>query len=58
MAQQSGFNVEHVKLMTATRTKPHGGKSGHTIVPYNNDQQSNQAPKILILTYSMAQSPS
>jgi hypothetical protein len=47
---ENGFNAEHVKLMTATRPTPHGGKSGHTIFPYNTDQQFNQAPKILMLT--------
>jgi hypothetical protein len=54
--EEGGFNVEHVKLMTANRTTLPGGNSGLTTVPYNSDQQSNQAPKTVILTYSIQQS--
>jgi hypothetical protein len=39
----SGIDVEHAKLMTATREMPHGRNGGLTNVPYNSDQQSNQA---------------
>jgi hypothetical protein len=56
--EESDFNVEHAKLMIATRATPHGGNSGFTNVPYNTDQQSNQAPKTVILTYYMEHSPS
>ena len=44
--------------MTATWATPHGANSGLTIFPCNTDQQSNQAPKAVRLTYSVQHSPS
>ena len=49
--EESGFNVEYAKLMTAIRATPHGVNSRFGNVPYSTDQQSNQAPKTVLLTY-------